>query len=166
MNQGDYSKWLQGFKDRNASQYKYDQGHIDMSECTEEWFNALIKKYQQMAADDKIYIFDIFRRTDQAHIGTIDFSTIMRDSFQWAMVGYTIHNQYFKKGYGKEAVKAGLNIGFQKLKYHRIEAHINLDNTPSIKLAENVGMEFECIRKNFIDENDEWTDNLVYYINA
>lgn len=52
------------------------------------------------------------------------------------------------------------------MKFHRIEAHINIDNIPSMKLAESVGMEFECIRKGFIYENDEWRDNLVYYKNS
>ena len=57
-------------------------------------------------------------------------------------------------------------MAFQQLSYHRIEAHINHDNTPSIKLIESVGMDFECMRKGFIYENNEWTDHLVYYKNA
>ena len=71
-----------------------------------------------------------------------------------------------ENGYGKEAVSAALTLAFTQLKFHRIEAHINIDNAPSIKLAESVGMEFECIRKGFIYENDEWTDHLVYYKNS
>ncbi|MET3829428.1 RimJ/RimL family protein N-acetyltransferase [Paenibacillus sp. DS2363] len=55
---------------------------------------------------------------------------------------------------------------FEHLKFHRIEAHINVDNTTSMKLAESVGMEFECLRKGFIHENNEWTDHLVYYKNS
>ena len=63
-------------------------------------------------------------------------------------------------------MQEALAIAFQHLKFHRIEAHINLDNAPSVKLAESVGMECECIRKGFIYEHDEWTDHLVYYKNA
>ncbi len=96
----------------------------------------------------------------------IDFSTIARDEFQWGRIGYTIHNQYWRKDYGKEAVKEAFNIAFTHLDFHRIEAHINIDNTPSIRLAESVGMQFECIRKGFIYEFDEWTDNLIYYKNS
>ncbi|PEF41258.1 hypothetical protein CON84_01675 [Bacillus sp. AFS094228] len=65
-----------------------------------------------------------------------------------------------------QGVKEALNIAFKDLNFHRIEAHINVDNTPSYKLAENIGMEFECLRKGFIFEFGEWTDNLVYYINS
>ncbi len=90
----------------------------------------------------------------------------MRTEFQWARFGYSIHNHYWRGGYGKEAVKAAIKLAFEKFNYHRIEAHINLDKNSSIKLAESVGMVYECTRKGFIYEDDEWTDHLVYYINA
>ncbi|MFD2925323.1 GNAT family N-acetyltransferase [Halobacillus naozhouensis] len=52
------------------------------------------------------------------------------------------------------------------LHFHRIEAHINLDNPPSIWLAESVGMEFDCVRKGFIYEFGEWTGHLLYMSNS
>lgn len=54
---------------------------------------------------------------------------------------------------------------YKTLNLHRIEAHINVDNEPSKKLIKKLGFEFEVLRKNFIYEFDEWTDNEVYYIN-
>jgi [ribosomal protein S5]-alanine N-acetyltransferase len=161
----DYLNWLTQFENRLPSKHKYDEGKIDMSICTKEWFYNLVEKHQQLAVDDKVYVFGIFRKVDKAHIGSIDFSTIMRDEFQWARFGYTIHNQFWRSGYGKESVKATLKLAFEKLNYHRIEAHINVDNIPSIQLAKSVGMEFECVRKGFIYEGEEWTDHLIYYIN-
>ena len=162
----DYQNWLHAFENRLPSQYRHDKGIMDMSECTEEWYTDLVKTHQELALNDIAHVFGIFRKSDGKHIGLIDFSTLARDVFQWARIGYTIHNQYWQKGYGKEAVKAALHIGFQDLKFHRIEAHINLDNLPSIELAKSVGMKYESIREGFIYENEEWTDHLVYYINA
>ena len=137
-----------------------------MSECTLEWFHSLVEKHQELALSDSTYIFGVFSKVDGTHIGMIDFSTLARDYFQWGRIGYTVHNQYWRNGYGKESVNAALNLAFQQLEYHRIEAHINLDNMTSIKLIESVGMEFECMRKSFIYEDNEWTDHLVYYKNA
>lgn len=148
------------------SQHKYDEGKRNMSICTERWFEELIANHQQMALNDKVYIFGVFRKDDNTHLGAIDFSTIMRDDFQWARFGYTIHNQFWRQGYGRESVKAAIKFAFEQLNYHRIEAHINMDNTPSVKLAESIGMDFECIRKGFIYEYGEWTDNLIYFINS
>ena len=161
----DYSNWLSAFESRLPSQYSHDEGIMDMSECTEEWFTNLVKRHQELALNDIAHVFGIFQKDDGNHLGAVDFSTLARDVFQWGRIGYTIHNQYWQKGYGKEAVKAALHIGFWDLKFHRIEAHINLDNLPSIQLAKSAGMEFECIRKGFIYEYGEWTDHLVYYIN-
>lgn len=56
-----------------------------------------------------------------------------------------------------------LRIGFKNLGYHRIEAHINVDNTPSIRLIERVGMVYECTRKGFIYEFGDWTIRLRKY---
>ena len=68
-------------------------------------------------------------------------------------------------GNGKEAVNTALNLAFEKINYHRIEAHINLNNIASIKLAESVGMVYECTRKGFLYEDEKWTDQFVYYKN-
>jgi [ribosomal protein S5]-alanine N-acetyltransferase len=46
--------------------------------------------------------------------------------------------------------------------YHRIEACINLDNHASIRLAQCVGMQKECIRRGFIYENEQWVDHFIY----
>ena len=62
----------------------------------------------------------------------------------------------------KEAVRAALIAGFDTLKYHRIEAAINLDNQASLALAESVGMQKECIRRGFLYENEQWVDHFIY----
>ncbi len=164
--QEDYSAWLNGFSDRMPSQYRHEQGKLDMEECTVNWFASLVEKHQSLAKNDTAYVFGVFRKMDGKHLGMIDFSTLAREDFQWGRIGYTIHNQFWGKGFGKEAVKAALNIAFSYLKYHRVEAHINLDNQNSFRLAESVGMDFECVRKGFIYEFGEWTDNLIYFKNA
>ncbi len=162
----DYSNWLHQHEERLPSQHKYDQGKTDMSECTEVWFYQLVERHHEMIKEDDCYIFGVFHKDSGDHIGTIDISTLLRYDFQWGRIGYTLHNHFWRKGFGKEAVQAALDIAFKKLDFHRIEAHINLDNDASVHLAKSVGMEFECVRKGFIYEFEEWTDNLVYFINA
>ena len=166
LNNQDYEKWLEGFLNRLPSQRKYDNEKADMSVWTEEKFNQeVVSLFDKLARQDEVYVFGIFRKADQKHLGKVEICTIMRDEFQWGLLGYTIHNQYWQRGYGKEAVNAVLKIAFENLHFHRIEAHINMDNVPSIRLAESVGMEFECVRKGFIYELEEWTDHLIYYKN-
>ncbi|WP_409293316.1 GNAT family N-acetyltransferase [Peribacillus sp. SCS-37] len=160
----DYWNWLESFKSRQPSQNRHDPGRLDMSICTQEWFSSLVQKHQELGVQDTAHVFGVFSKEGGGHLGMVDFSTLARGTFQWARIGYTIHNQFWQRGYGSEAVTAAIALAFSELDFHRIEAHINLDNEASIALALSAGMEFECVRKNFIHEHGEWTDHLVYSI--
>ncbi|WP_347862470.1 GNAT family protein [Salimicrobium sp. PL1-032A] len=160
----DYERWIEGFRHRLPSQHKFDGDSVNLEEWSQERFDGMVEQFGRMAEEDDLYVLGIFRKSDDKHIGKIDLSTIMRDNFQWGMIGYRIHNQFWNQGYGAEAVSEGLTFAFDELGYHRVEAHINLDNPASIKLAEKVGMTFECTRKGFIYEDDKWTDNHVYVV--
>src|SRR5690625_2661 len=151
---------------RRYTRWPRDWSSDVCSSDLQEKFNQVVRSHQDLAMKDKIYVFSIFRKSDYKNIGYVDISTIMREEFQWGAIGYRLHNQFWKKGYGKEAVSAVLQIAFESLAFHRIEAHINLDNSASIQLAENVGLTFECVREKFIYEFGEWTDNLVYIKNG
>lgn len=162
MQTSDYENWLKGFKGRGVSKTPYDEGRLDMSICTESWYKQLIEKHHDFIQNDKIYIFGIFRKSDGIHIGNLDIVTLERSHFQWGECGYSIHNQFFRQGYGFESLTAMLKIADKRLKFHRLEAHVNIGNEASIKLLQKAGFESEGIRKNFIFENGEWTDHLVF----
>ncbi|MCM3454315.1 GNAT family N-acetyltransferase [Heyndrickxia oleronia] len=162
----DYSNWYTQFDQRLPSQYKYDDGRpSDMETSTEAWFTNWIEGFEEMANKDETYILGVFRKEDGVNVGKVEITTIMRREFQWAMMGYSIHNQFWKNGYAIESVSAATDLFFSKLNFHRIELHINVDNHPSIRLAERTGFLFECVRKEFSYEDHQWTDFLIYYKN-
>ena len=135
---------------------------MSLEHCDRDWFVNLCQRHQQQALTDQVFVFGVFSRQTEQHLGNIDISTIRRGEYQWAILGYEIHNQYWKQGFGKEAVRAALMAGFETLRYHRIEAAINLDNQASIALAQSVGMRKECIRRGFLYENEQWVDHFIY----
>ncbi|MDA1742926.1 GNAT family protein [Bacillus paranthracis] len=144
----DYESWLDGFHKRLPSQYKYDDGYQVMASSTKEWFTEWIRGFDEAAHRDEMYVLGIFRM-----------------NYQWAMMGYSIHNQYWKNGYGMESVKAAVSLFFNRLHFHRIELHIRVDNEPSVRLAERAGFSFECKREAFSLENGKWMDFLIYFKN-
>ncbi len=87
------------------------------------------------------------------------------EDFQYAHIGYAIHNNFWGQGYATETIQTLTRIGFQQLGLHRLEAHVNLDNPASKRALLKAGYQFEGIRKGFILEDDVWTDNEIYYIN-
>jgi [ribosomal protein S5]-alanine N-acetyltransferase len=158
----DYESWYAGFDGRSLSQHQYDDGWVNLEHCDRQWFADLCQRHQQQALSDEVYVFGIFHRDTNQHLGNIDLSTLHRREYQWAILGYEIHNQYWQQGFGKEAVRASSIAGFEHLGYHRIEAAINLDNQPSIALAKSVGMQQECIRRRFYYEDRQWVDHWIY----
>lgn len=166
FNNDDYAQWSKGFDNRLPSQYKYDDGYeSDSSMYTKKWFIEWIRGFHNTAQKDDTYILGIFRKEDGASIGNIELIKILRMDYNWAMMGYSIHNQYFRQGYGKESVIAATELFFSELNFHRIELQINTDNEPSKKLAESAGFQYECTRKEFFYEGGRWIDQLIYYKN-
>ena len=158
----DYQSWYAGFMGRLPKQHQYDAGKLDMNGCDSAWFADLCDRHQELALKDDTYVFGVFNRQTNQHLGNIDLSTIRRQENQWANLGYSIHNQYQRQGFGKEATQAVLRAGFEQLNYHRVEAAINLDNSVSIAFAESIKMKKECMRKGFYYEQQQWRDHLIY----
>ncbi len=59
----DYETWYAGFVGRLSSQYKYDEGQVERSECDRIWFANLCQHHQTQALQDKDYIFGGFYAT-------------------------------------------------------------------------------------------------------
>ena len=67
-----------------------------------------------------------------------------------------------RMGYMGEALKAVLKFGFEVLNLHRIDAHINRNNTPSLKLVKANGfVEEGCLRKNYLIDG-VFNDSLIF----
>ena len=84
-----------------------------------EWFIDWIKGFQETAEKDDVYILGIFRKEDGANLGNIEVIKILRQDYDWGMMGYSIHNQFFRQGYGKESVQAATELFFTELNFHR-----------------------------------------------
>ena len=83
-------------------------------------------------------------------------------------VGWTIHRNYWKQGYGTEIGETMLKLGFDTLKLHRIIAGCNARNEGSYKIMERLGMRREA---HFIQSqlgnsalNNAWCDRFLYAI--
>ncbi len=162
LNMSDYQVWLDGYSKRLPKTYKYDMPPINPKEIPKSRFVKILKKLKLGAQEDRFYMFSIFLNSTGQHIGSLDIATIQRHSFNWANLGYYLHNNFHGKGYAKECTKMALKIGFTKLGYKRIEAATNPDNKPSVALVKSIGMKKECIRKGFLYEDGRWQDLVVY----
>src|SRR5690606_22965749 len=127
------------------AQNRWDSGPRDPKRNTREWFEKLILRYRELAKNDDYYFYGAFLKQSGELVGHIDFDVFVRGTHQFANFGYRVHNLFWGHGYGREAAKLGLKIGFEQLMLNRLEAAISLDNKKSIKLCKKIGMRREGI---------------------
>lgn len=94
-------------------------------------------------------------------IGTICYWRMMPEHDR-SEVGYVLHPVHWNKGIMKEALLAVIRYGFEEMKLHSIEAHINPENIASGKVLENTGF----VREAYFRENyyfrGKYLDSAVY----
>lgn len=94
-------------------------------------------------------------------IGAIGLYRINWDNHR-SEIGYIINPDYSGKGYMHEACKALVKFAFEEVDFHTLEAVINADNIPSIKVVEKLGF----VREAYFKENSvragKFIDTVIY----
>jgi len=80
------------------------------------------------------------------------------------MVMYWLGEEYWRAGYGSEALRAILNFGFNELKLRKISAEVYPGNEGSVKLLEKFGFKKEGnLRQSSICKADGKIKDTFYY---
>jgi RimJ/RimL family protein N-acetyltransferase len=125
-----------------------------------EWLGR-IKTFTALSpGGEALRLAALLRGTDML-IG--DFS-VWRTSqeHQQGEIGFVLHPDFHGKGYGLEAARLMLQVGFERLGFHRIAGQCDPRNESSVALMERLGMRHEAhLRENLLVK-DEWVDSLVF----
>jgi [ribosomal protein S5]-alanine N-acetyltransferase len=98
-------------------------------------------------------------------IGTICLWNILKEHYR-AEVGYMLHPDYWNKGLMKEALLAVIDHGFNEIKLHSIEGHINPANAVSGIVLEKCGFTREAYFKENFYFRGKFFDSAVYSLLA
>jgi ribosomal-protein-alanine N-acetyltransferase len=98
-------------------------------------------------------------------IGNIGFWRIIPQHYR-SEIGYMLHPGFWNKGIMKEALQSVIDFGFNKMKLHSIEAHINPDNAVSGILLEKTGFVREAYFKEDFYSRGRFIDTAVYSLLA
>ncbi|HDX9611844.1 TPA: GNAT family N-acetyltransferase [Bacillus toyonensis] len=103
------------------------------------------------------------------HKDTNDFiGTVSLHAINWEVskceIGYWINTQFSGKGYMTEAVSELTNLGFQLLKFRRIEIRCESNNTKSRTIPEKLGFELEGMLRNedLSADGKQLTNTCIY----
>lgn len=125
---------------------------------------SLQRSWAQMH-NDQGYRFWLFLRDDPACtrvIGDIGLSNIVRGAFQSCHLGYKIDQAHGGAGLITEALRAVIDLAFDQLKLHRIEANIMPRNTRSLRVVEKLGFAYEGLGRRYLQIDGVWEDHLHY----
>lgn len=96
-------------------------------------------------------------------IGAIGLYRINWDAHR-SEIGYILNPKHSGKGYMHEACKALLKFAFEEIGFHSLEAVINSDNIPSIKVVEKLGFVREAYFKENTVRAGKFIDTVIYSI--
>lgn len=110
--------------------------------------------------DGKIVIFALIKKEDSSLIGIMNIT--INTSHDRGELAYWIGKPYWRKGYGTEAAKELVKLGFEELHLNRIFAASFANNPGSWRIMEKIGMKYEGTLKQHLVKWDEYID-LAYY---
>ncbi len=139
----------------------WDLGPKPKTELNKTQFKKMLAAQLKRRKKDTHYDFAVFKKNGEL-IGVVSIMEVARGISQTAFLGYRVFNNYWGRGYAKEAVAAVIDIGFKDIKLHRIEAGIESRNKRSIALARSLKMRREGLKKRAIFLRQQWVDLLMY----
>ncbi|MBR9703950.1 GNAT family N-acetyltransferase [Candidatus Pacearchaeota archaeon] len=92
------------------------------------------------------YTFNIVLKSTNKPIGGIGIHSI-NPYMKKGTIGYWLGEDYWKKGYGTQALKKILDFSFNKIKLRRIEAAVLLGNPSSNILLERFNFKCEGLKR-------------------
>jgi [ribosomal protein S5]-alanine N-acetyltransferase len=162
----DYDVWKETFLNLPKAKNRWDMGPRDKKELSKLKFKKVLSTQKKHRDQDILYDLVAFDRKTDAMVGFAALTDISRGVFQNAYLGYSVLSPKWGAGYGKEMVKATLEIAFKVLKIHRVEAGIEPDNKPSIALAKSLKMRREGLSKRRLFLSNQWQDIVIYAMTA
>lgn len=128
-----------------------------------EGAKSFIKSSHYRLRKKKGYDFGIVLKNTGKVIGGISLTNLDWENKN-AEVGYWLGKKYWGKGLTTEAVKLILKFGFEKLKLHRIYAHLFEENIGSKRVLEKCGFKLEAIIRETRFRYNKWHNELTYGI--
>lgn len=129
---------------------------------TEEVQYKKIVESLQMLSLKREFSFGIYDPKTNQLIGHIALYAIKRLPYSSAFIGYSLDEQFTRRGIASEAVSLLVKFAFEQLQLHRIEAYIAPDNYGSIKVIENNGFKQEGLLRKLLYINGQWIDHYLY----
>ncbi|MFF1830449.1 GNAT family N-acetyltransferase [Paenarthrobacter sp. NPDC058040] len=100
--------------------------------------------------------------SEEAILGTITLTGIVRGPFLSANLGYWVDGPHTGKGLARAAVAAVLAMAVQELALHRVQAATLVHNTASQSVLKRNGFERIGLAPNYLKIDGTWQDHVLF----
>jgi len=108
----------------------------------------------------------VCRLEDDALVGVVNLSQIVRGPLLSAYVGYWAFAPHARRGYMTEGLRLVLRHAFGPMRLHRLEANIQPANPRSIALVKRCGFRNEGFSPRYVKIAGRWRDHERWAITA
>jgi ribosomal-protein-alanine N-acetyltransferase len=125
-------------------------------------FRRYLDRFARAAKSSQHVGYLAVRVDDDAPVGVLNFSEIVRGAFQSAYLGYYALAPHAGRGYMAEAVALGLDRAYGELALHRVEVNVQPSNRRSLALVERVGFAREGYSRRYVRIGGRWRDHVRF----
>jgi RimJ/RimL family protein N-acetyltransferase len=130
--------------------------HTFSDEQIQKWIDNQIARYKK----EIVGYFAAVRKDTGEVVGQMGLMWSDFDELRALEVGYMLKREYWNIGYAAEGAAALIQYGFTEIGLNKIYASIRPENTPSIRVAERIGMSAEG---SFIKQyNGKDMEHIIY----
>ena len=123
----DYKKWM---NDKSITKYILKKHHVTIKQ---------LKSFVESVDNSENYFFRIIEIKSNKHIGNVRVGPL---NFKDKSSGFGImigNKKFHNKGYAKEVLDLSVDFLFYFLRFKKIKFDCFIDNTPAMKVYENLG---------------------------
>ncbi len=99
-------------------------------------------------------------------VGVVNLNEITRGALQSAYLGFYALVPFQGQGLMRRGLRRVLRYAFSSLKLHRLEANIQPENEPSLRLVRRLGFEREGFSPRYLKIAGRWRDHERWAIRA
>jgi [ribosomal protein S5]-alanine N-acetyltransferase len=122
---------------------------------TSRGFRELLRRAADPSCESRL----VLDAASHALVGVINLNEIVRGSFQSAYLGYYAFVPHAGQGFMRAGLAVVLARAFGELGLHRVEANIQPENAPSIRLVERLGFRREGFSPRYLKVGGRWRDH-------
>ena len=125
-------------------------------------YRLRLNRFRKMVQGDRAYPFHVFRADTQVLIGAVNLTHVERGAAKSAKIGYWIASDHQGRGHARASVSALCRFAFDTLGLHRVEAAVQPDNAPSIRVLQATRFQLEGRARGLLKIDGVWADHDIY----